>query len=128
VTNETRQRVLSGHCTVAKSLLTRIRGLLGRTGLEEGEGLFIDPCPSIHMFGMKFPLDVIFVTKENVVTDFVEDIAPGKAYVAKANAGKARAALELPVGTIRDTSTQVGDVLLFETTSERAAPDAGDTR
>jgi uncharacterized membrane protein (UPF0127 family) len=114
VRNETRQRVLSERCAVAKSLLTRVRGLLGRTSLEDGEGLFIDPCPSIHMFGMKFPLDVVFVTKENVVTDFVENIAPGKAYVAKAHAGKARAALELPVGTIHDTKTQVGDLLLFE--------------
>jgi uncharacterized membrane protein (UPF0127 family) len=128
VTNQTRQRVLSEQCTVAKSLVTRIRGLLGRTGLEDGEGLFIDPCPSIHMFGMKFPLDVVFVTKENVVTDFVESIAPGKAYVAKANSGKARAALELPVGTIRDTSTQVGDVLLFEELSHKPTPDAGGAR
>jgi uncharacterized membrane protein (UPF0127 family) len=107
-------------------LIPRVRGLLGRTGLEDGEGLFIAPCPSIHMFGMKFPLDVIFVTKENVVTDFVENIAPGKAYMAKANAGKAHAALELPIGTIRDTSTQVGDVLLFEETTDRTTPVAGD--
>lgn len=126
--NQTRQRVLSERCMVAKTLVTRVRGLLGRTGLEEGEGLFIDPCPSIHMFGMKFPLDVVFVTKENIVTDFVENIAPGKAYVAKANAGKARAAVELPVGTICDTSTQVGDVLLFEELPKRATPDAGEAR
>jgi uncharacterized membrane protein (UPF0127 family) len=80
------------------------------------------------MFGMKFPLDVILRDQRNVVTDFVENIAPGKAYVAKATAGKARAALELPVGTIHNTRTQVGDVLLFEELSHQPTPDAGGAR
>jgi uncharacterized membrane protein (UPF0127 family) len=121
VTNQTKQQVLCARCAVARTLLTRVRGLLGRTGLDDDEGLLIEPCPSIHMFGMKFPLDVVFITRENVVTDFVENIAPGKAYVAKANAGKARSAIELPVGTIAATSTQIGDQLLFE-----EPPAAGD--
>src|SRR4028119_1862029 len=92
ITNTTRSTVLCDRCGVADNLFTRVRGLLGRSGLEPDEGLLINPCPSIHMFGMKFPLDVVFITTDNVVTDFVENIAPGKAYVAKANAGKARAA------------------------------------
>ena len=114
VTNTTRASVLCQRCSVADNLFTRVRGLLGRSGLEANEGLLINPCPSIHMFGMKFALDVIFVTADNVVTDYVENIAPGKAYVAKAHHGKARAAIELPVGAISRNGTQIGDELAFE--------------
>jgi uncharacterized membrane protein (UPF0127 family) len=88
-----------------------MRGLSGRASLAEDEGLLIVPCPSIHMFGMKFSLDVIFVTTDNVVTDIVEGIAPRKIYVAKDNAGKPHSALELPVGAIARSATQIGDTL-----------------
>ena len=120
--NQTRNQILSERCAVADTLWTRVRGLLGRTGLESGEGLLIDPCPSIHMFGMKFPLDVIFVTKENVVTDFVENIAPGKAYIAKPHEGKARIAIELGVGAIANSSTRIGDTLIAELCEEIPPP------
>jgi uncharacterized membrane protein (UPF0127 family) len=118
VSNTTRGGVLCQRCRIANNIFTRVRGLLGRKSLNDNEGLLIVPCPSIHMFGMKFALDVIFLTRENVVTDFVENIAPGKYYVAKPNHGKAHSALELPVGTIGRTSTQRGDELRLEETSE----------
>jgi len=122
VLNQTRGQVLSARCGVANTLWTRVRGLLGRTGLENGEGLLIDPCPSIHMFGMKFPLDVVFVTTEYVVTDVVENIAPGKAYVAKAHAGKARIAIEVAAGEIARSSTRIGDVLITQSCDEIPLP------
>lgn len=102
-------------CELANNLWTRVRGLLGRTSLAADEGLWITPCPSIHMFGMKFSLDVIFVTRDNVVTDLVENIAPGKIYAAQARCGKPYAALEVAVGTIARSKTQVGDQLICET-------------
>src|SRR5687768_9650050 len=112
--NQTQNKVLCARCAIADNLLTRVRGLLGRQGLDEDAGLLIVPCPSIHMFGMKFPLDVVFLSKENVVVDWVENIAPGKLYVAQVppfdnSSGDAKqwkrthaahAAIELPVGTI----------------------------
>lgn len=114
VVNQTRGTTIAQRCEIADNLFTRVRGLLGRTSLDDGAALLITPCPSIHMFGMKFALDVIFLTHDNVVTDFVEDIAPGKIYAAKAGAGKPHAALELAVGTIARTGTQVGDQLVCE--------------
>ena len=94
-------------------MLSRIRGLMWRAPLKDDEGLFITDCPSIHMFNVGFAIDAIFLTKENVVTDFVESIAPRKIYVAKPNAGKPYAALEVAVGTIAKSQTQIGDVLEF---------------
>ena len=112
--NDTRGRVLCERCGIADNIFTRVRGLLGRSTLGEGEGLLIAPCPSIHMFGMKFALDVIFISRENVVTDYVENILPGKLYVAQSHYGKAHAALEVAPGMIAATSTQRGDKIRLE--------------
>lgn len=114
IRNITRNRVLCERCGLADGLWTRTRGLMGRAQLPPGEGLLLMPCSSIHMFHMKFALDVIFVTSDFVVTDLVEAIAPGKTYVAKAHHGKVRAALEVPAGVIAQSQTQRGDVLQSE--------------
>ncbi len=109
--NTTKQNSVCEHCEIADGLWTRMRGLSGRENLGENEGMLIVPCPSIHMFGMKFSLDVVFVTKENVVTDIRENIAPRQIYVAKANAGKAHSALEMAVGSVARCGVQIGDKL-----------------
>jgi uncharacterized membrane protein (UPF0127 family) len=114
VENLTRQKILCDHCEVADNMLTRVRGLLGKSTLRDGCGLLIMPCPSIHMFGMKFPLDVVFLTKENRVTDLVENIAPGKYFVARGQFGNAHSALELPVGTSATSGTERGDEVAIE--------------
>lgn len=112
--NETRDKILCERCGIADTLFTRVRGLLGRKALADGEGLLIVPCPSVHMFGMKFALDVIFLSREHVVTDFVENILPGKLYVARRHFGKAHAALEVAPGTIAATATRRGDEIRLE--------------
>ncbi len=109
--NLTRQNVACDKCQIADNLITRMRGLSGRKSLGEDEGLLIVPCPSIHMFGMKFSLDVVFVTKEMIVTDIRENIAPRQIYVAKDNAGKPYSALEMPIGSVARCGVQIGDVL-----------------
>ena len=116
IENIARATTLADKCAVADNLVSRIRGLLGRDGLEEGEGLLISPCPSIHMWGMKFALDAVFLDSENVVVDLAEDLKPGKYFVAKpleveGATRKARDVIELPVGTIARTQTQRGDKL-----------------
>jgi uncharacterized membrane protein (UPF0127 family) len=116
--NTSRNTVLCEHCGIADHFFTRARGLLGRASLPDGEGLLLTKCSSIHMFHMKFALDVVFLTEADVVTDLVENIAPGKAHVAKAQAGKVVAALELPVGTIAKTQTLIGDVLKREAVNQ----------
>ena len=112
--NSTRDTVLCERCGVADNMFTRGRGLLGKSSLPQGEGLLLIPGSSIHMFGMKFALDVIFLTRENIVTDFVEDIGRGKVHVAKSQQGKAYAAVELAVGAIARSGTQIGDQLVIE--------------
>jgi hypothetical protein len=112
--NTMRDVDLCPRCVVADSFFTRVRGLMFRASLPEGEGLWISLCPSIHMFNVRFPLDVIFLTKDNTVTDIVENIAPGKTYVARDKQGKPHSAIEVNAGTVARTGTRIGDTIKFD--------------
>ncbi len=112
--NATKENVLCENCGLADSLWTRVRGLLGRADLPEAEGLLISPCPSIHMWGMKFAIDVVFLTRENIVTDIAPNIAPGRYYVAKNRSGKPFCALELAAGAAARRGVEVGDKITIE--------------
>ena len=111
--NQTRDNVVCARCELADNLWTRGKGLLGRKALDPNEGILLVPGSSIHMFGMKFAIDVIYLTKDDIVADFVADIAPGKAHVAKdqSGVGKPHSALEVAAGTIARVGVEVGDQL-----------------
>ena len=68
--------VVCERCELADSPLKRMRGLLGRSGLEPGEGMLFRPAGSIHTFFMRFPLDVVFCDRDLVVVGVERDLAP----------------------------------------------------
>ena len=63
---------------MADTYSKRLQGLLGRKGLEEGEGMMILPCTSIHTYRMKFPIDVLFVDRDNRVIKVLRNFEPGR--------------------------------------------------
>lgn len=63
---------------MALGLLERMRGLLGRAGLDPDQGMFLSPCDSIHTLGMQFAIDVFFVDPAGVVRKIVRDVGPGR--------------------------------------------------
>ena len=67
-----------GTLILARSLRERTRGLLGRDGLPPGEFMLLDPCGSIHTFGMRFAIDVLFLDRDNRVVRVAPDVAPGR--------------------------------------------------
>ena len=87
-----------------------MRGLLGRDGLEPGTGMLIDAAPSVHMFFMRFPIDVVFLDRDRTVVGVMHRLAPWRV----AGARHAVAALELPAGTAAEAGIQEGDVLVLE--------------
>lgn len=95
---------------IADSFWSRFRGLLGRSGLAEGEGLLISPCRSIHCFGMKFAIDAIFLDKDYRVVSIHPDLQPR----AMASNRKARHVLELKAGDTARHNIQVGEQLRIE--------------
>ena len=76
--------------------------------MSQGEGLVLAPCNSIHMFFMRFPLDVIFLDAQNRVVFMYEGIKPWR--VGRIVKG-AKSAIELPERTIAATATKVGDII-----------------
>jgi uncharacterized membrane protein (UPF0127 family) len=60
---------------VAESFRARSRGLLGREGFEGA--LLIRPAHQVHSFGMRFPIDVAFCTKDLVVVRTLS-LRPGR--------------------------------------------------
>jgi uncharacterized membrane protein (UPF0127 family) len=102
--------VLCERCERAESSLARLRGLLGRDSLASGEGLLINPGPSVHMFFMRFPIDVVFLDRDRTVVKIVHDLQPWRT----AGARKAVAALELPAGTARRCRLREGEALTLE--------------
>lgn len=103
--NATRKTTVSSRCRFANSVLKRMVGLLNRRGLSEGEGLLLDRCYGIHTFGMRFPIDVLFLDKELRVIRAVPALPPFRTCVVK----HAIYVLELPAGSIQRTHTSAGD-------------------
>ena len=77
----------------------RLRGLLARPPLGEGQGMLIDPCGSIHTLFMGYPIDVVYLDRQLIVTRVVPALVPwrgslglGAAMTLELRAGGAAAA------------------------------------
>ena len=103
-------KVLCERCEMPESAFLRARGLLGRSGLEPGEGMLIDRAGSVHMFFMRFPIDVVFLARDRTVVGVKHRLSPWRI----AGARRAVASLELPAGRVAEVGVEKGDVLVFE--------------
>jgi uncharacterized protein len=109
VRNSTRNTVLAASADVASTSATRQKGLLGRDSLAAGQGLWIVPCESVHSFGMRFAIDVIYLDRKKRVRKLRRNMTPWRVSMCLL----ANSVLELPAGTIDQTQTQRGDQLEF---------------
>ena len=111
VSNTTKSTVLGERIGIANTSWSRMKGLLGKTGLDLGTGLLIIPSQAVHTIAMRFPIDVLFVDRNDRVIYTQSSLMPFRLTGVH---WKARCVLELPVGVISRTSTSVGDSLLIE--------------
>jgi uncharacterized protein len=84
--------------------------LLGRSGLEPDGGMLIDGAGSVHMFFMRFPIDVVFLARDRTVVGVRHRLAPWHVAAAR----RAVASLELPAGRAAEAGVEKGDRLVFE--------------
>ncbi len=88
--------ILFNNVRIPNSFYHNAKGLLGESDLQENSGMLFENCKSIHMFGMKIPLDIVFLAQDGEVLKYVKNLKPwGIAFCFKASM-----TLELPVGTI----------------------------
>ena len=115
--NITKGVALATELEIATSFMARSQGLLGRSGLRPEQGMLIDPCPSVHTWFMRFPIDVIFLDKKNRVVGLKRNLKPFR----MAWSWRGAKTIELPVGIIASTRTQLGDFVAFQTTAAKPA-------
>ncbi len=109
IVNLTRSVALAERAEVADRGAKRSKGLLGRNGLEPGEGMWIVPCEAVHTFGMRFPIDLVYVDSKKRVKKVRSGVTPWRLSACLS----AHSVIELAVGAIRASNTEPGDILEF---------------
>ena len=106
--NHTQKSMVCQEVETAFTFFARFKGLMFREKIHVDGGLLLAPCSSVHMFFMRFPIDVVFVDKDYKVVGIELALKPwhmSKLYKT------ARYALELPAGKAHTTGITVGDLL-----------------
>ena len=108
IINRTQGTVVGSRVRLADTWWGRFWGFMGHGPPSPGEGILLAPCNSIHTFGMRFAIDVIFLSAEGRVMALRPAVRPWR--VCRGVRG-GRYALEVPTGTIEATGTREGDEL-----------------
>ena len=101
-------RVVCEQVLVAARPLRRMRGLLGRAELPSDEGILLRPAGSVHTFFMRFPIDVVFLDKEDRVLGIEPAVPPWRT----ANCRGAKSVVELAAGECDRRGLELGDRLV----------------
>jgi hypothetical protein len=92
---------------VANTRRARRAGLLGRDRLDGSSALVLEPCWMIHTAFMRFPIDVVFVGRDDRVVGIAQAVRPWRA----AASPRARRVIELPAGAVTRHGVELGDPL-----------------
>ena len=111
VRDATTGTVLFDRVRPAHTHWTRLRGLLGTAPLARGEGLWIKPCRQVHMIGMRYPIDVIFLDGDLRVVGAIEALRPGRFSPRVADA---TSVLELAAGSVAERGIATGAHVAIE--------------
>ena len=117
VQNLTRHTQLGDRVRLTRDGHSRRKGLLGRSQLSAGEGLWIVPCEAVHTFAMRFPIDLVYLDRQNQVVKTRSNVGPWRL----SGCLWAHSVIELPAGTVRDTLTIKGDTLALDPDPQDAA-------
>jgi uncharacterized protein len=113
------EQMLAARVHVADSLWSRFRGLMGRSGLDEGEGLWLPGDSSIHMCFMRFAIDAVFLAPARdgdddawTVVAIRPSLRPWRGVVWPVRG--ATGCLEVAAGSAAAAGLRAGDVVRFE--------------
>ena len=118
--NRSKGTELAGQVAVADTTWTRLVGLLNRSALGPDEGLWIYPCSAVHTWGMRFPIDAVFLDKLAPLAEpgvrgrlcrvmrIYHRLAPWR---LSGFVWRAESVLELAAGSAQDKGIEAGDEL-----------------
>lgn len=114
-------RIVCERVAVADRAHRRMRGLLGRRKLRQGEGMVLRPAWSIHTAFMRFPIDAVFLDADQVVIKIEPNVGPWRTVSCRG----AREIVELAAGECVRRGLEVGDRVAW---ASRSAQDARPSR
>jgi len=110
------------HAALAATPMARLIGLLRTPTWGGQDGILLQPCASVHTWGMAFPIDVVALDRDHTVTALRAQLSPGKIALL---GWRTRAVLELPAGKIEQTGIRIGDRLTIAVWNASRGPEAG---
>ena len=102
--------VLATDLIVAFDSKTRNRGLLGRDQLADGRALIIAPSNSVHTFGMRFAIDLIYAARDGRVVKIRAAVPRSRLSFAL----RAFAVIEMAAGSAERVGLRAGDRLVLQ--------------
>ena len=122
IKNLTKKKILVKDLEIAKSVGKKTKGLMFRKELAKNSGLLMvfgyDRKHEIWMFGMRFPIDIVFIDKEKRIVEINHSVKPmgknPKTWRVYRPSKSCRYVLEVNSGIMKKTKTETGDVLDFE--------------
>jgi uncharacterized membrane protein (UPF0127 family) len=96
---------------IADSFLKRFLGLMGKRELEEGRGMMLLPCSSIHTCFMRFPIDVVFLDQNHKVIYMIQSMKPWRCSKVVKNS---MYVIELQGGIVARQGIELGDQLVLQ--------------
>jgi uncharacterized membrane protein (UPF0127 family) len=103
--------LVADRIAVASTRATRAVGLLSRSGLDPGEGLWIVPSRGVHTCWMRFAIDLLALDSRGVVVDRVSRLRPWRIRLPRRGTV---GVLELPQGALDASATAIGHRIVFE--------------
>lgn len=113
VTGEGKQ--VAAAVRVADTFAERAIGLLRRDALRSDEGLLLLPASSVHTFGMRFAIDIVFLDRRMRVLNVSPHVPPRRLCIGPPGAARV---LELPCGRIAEAGLLIGAYVLVADDTE----------
>jgi protein-S-isoprenylcysteine O-methyltransferase Ste14/uncharacterized membrane protein (UPF0127 family) len=111
IINITRDTVLGCRVVAADTPISRLVGLLGTQTPAQHSCVYFVPCTALHTFGMKYPVDAVFLDRRGKVVALLQNMRPNRISRIYFSA---HSALEFPAHTFREDEIQIGDQLKIE--------------
>lgn len=107
--NKTKGVYVALEAKYAITFFERLLGLMFRSSMGKEDAIIFRNVNSIHMFFVRFPIDVVYIDKDNKVLKIKHSLRPWRMSSCMA----AKATIELPAKKAEETATLVGDTLEF---------------
>jgi len=108
--NQTRECFLGLEVDGADLSLAKLKDRIASLALKSGEGLWLAPFRGLPEWGIRVPLDLLYLDQDGRVIDVVESYP---VFRASASTPQPASVLALPTHSIYSSQTQLGDQLVL---------------